>query len=112
MKKLPKIQNFDAFILNESRTQRERESTIADAVSKVKEKYGKTPQDFLKSARENGVDDVKDFIVKTVEPYIARIESQELFQNNAFDFDGLMSGLVSWIIVELELDKMKKETSK
>ena len=111
MKQLPKIQNFDTFILNESRTQRERESTIADAVKKVTAKYGDTPQEFLKSARENGVDDVKDFIVKTVEPYIARIESQELFLN-AFDFDGLMSGLVSWIVVELELNKMKKETPK
>ena len=43
-----------------------------------------------------------------------RIEAQEKLQNSrfGFDFDGLLFGLASWVLVELELDRMKKKDKK
>ena len=113
MKKLHKIENFDAFILNEGCTQ--RQSAIATAVSKIKEKYGHTSDKFLQSAKEKGVEEITDFIRKTVEPYMDRIESQEKLQTKGrptLDYDALLEGCVSWIIVELQVQRMKKDTSK
>lgn len=113
MKKMEKFLNFETFILEESSTQ--RESAISTAVSKIKEEFGDTTEKFLESAKERGVDDIKDFIVKTLEPYVERIEGQEMLQTNGkfrFDFDGLLSGLVSWLLVEIELDRMKKTNKK
>ncbi len=113
MKKLHKIENFDAFILNEGCTQ--RQSAIATAVSQIKERYGNDIDKFLQSAKKEGVEDVKDFIVKTVSPLMDRIESQEKLQTTgrpSLDFDALLEGCVSWILVELQIQRMKKETPK
>lgn len=110
MKMISKFKNFDSFILEGSSTQ--RNSAISTAVSRIKEKFGDTKEKFLKSAEEKGVNDIKDFIVQTLKPYIDRIESQEKLQSNGrflFDFDGLLSGLVSWMLVEMELDRMKNK---
>lgn len=112
MKKLFEFKNFDLFVqgLNENCTQ--RNSAISTAVSKLKEEFGDTKEKFLKSAEDKGVDEIKDYLVQTLEPYIERIEGQEILQTKekfALDFDGLLSGLASWVLVELELAKMKKE---
>lgn len=110
MKMISKFKNFDSFILEESSTQ--RNSAISTTVSRIKEEFGDTKEKFLKSAEEKGVNDIKDFIVQTLKPYIDRIESQEKLQSNErfmFDFDGLLSGLVSWMLVEIELDRMKNK---
>ena len=107
---ISKFKNFDSFILEESSTQ--RNSAISTTVSRIKEEFGDTKEKFLKSAEEKGVNDIKDFIVQTLKPYIDRIESQEKLQSNErfmFDFDGLLSGLVSWMLVEIELDRMKNK---
>ena len=115
MKKLFEFKNFDSFVqeLNESCTQ--RNSAISTAVSKIKEEFGDTKEKFLKSAEEKGVDEIKDFLVQTLEPYVEQIENQEKLQANGrfiFDFDALLSGLASWTLVELELARMKKEHTK
>lgn len=113
MKTIEKFMNFERFIIEENCTQ--RNSAISTAVSKIKEKFGDTKEKFLKSAKERGSSEIKDVIVKTLEPYIERIESQEILQTKekfALDFDGLLTGLVSWILVELELEKMKKKDKK
>lgn len=113
MMKKERFLNFEQFILEESCTQ--RTSAISTAVSRLKEEFGDTTEKFLESAKERGVDDIKDFIVKTLEPYVERIEGQEMLQTNGkfrFDFDGLLSGLVSWLLVEIELDRMKKTNKK
>jgi len=110
MKMISKFKNFDSFILEESSTQ--RNSAISTTVSRIKEEFGDTKEKFLKSAEEKGVNDIKDFIVQTLKPYIDRIESQEKLQSNGrflFDFDGLLSGLVSWMLVEMEIDRMKNK---
>lgn len=110
MKMISKFKNFDSFILEESSTQ--RNSAISTTVSRIKEEFGDTKENFLKSAEEKGVNDIKDFIVQTLKPYIDRIESQEKLQSNGrflFDFDGLLSGLVSWMLVEMEIDRMKNK---
>ena len=110
MKMISKFKNFDSFILEESSTQ--RNSAISTTVSRIKEEFGDTKEKFLKSAEEKGVNDIKDFIVQTLKPYIDRIESQEKLQSNGrfmFDFDGLLSGLVSWMLVEMELDRIKNK---
>lgn len=115
MKKLFEFKNFDSFVqeLNESCTQ--RNSAISTAVSKIKEEFGDTKEKFLKSAEEKGVDEIKDFLVQTLEPYIEQIENQEKLQANGrfiFDFDALLSGLASWTLVELEIAQMKKSHKK
>ena len=110
MKMISKFKNFDSFILEESSTQ--RNSAISTTVSRIKEEFGDTKEKFLKSAEEKGVNDIKDFIVQTLKPYIDRIESQEKLQSNGrflFDFNGLLSGLVSWMLVEMEIDRMKNK---
>ena len=110
---MKKFKNYQQFILEESCTQ--RNSAIATAVSKLKEVFGDTKEKFLKSAEEKGVDEIKDCLVQTLEPYIERIEGQEILQTKekfALDFDSLLSGLASWTLVELELAKMKKEHKK
>ena len=108
MKKMEKFLNFETFILEEGSTQ--RESAISTAVSQLKARYGDTTDKFLKTIKEKekGVDDVKDYLVKVLTPYLDRIEGQEKLQNSRFglDFDGLLSGLASWTIVELELQRM------
>ena len=65
-----KYLTFEKFILKENCTQ--RNSAISTAVSKIKEEFGDTKEKFLKSAREKGVDEIKDFIVKTLGLYIDR----------------------------------------
>jgi len=110
MRMISKFKKFDSFILEESSTQ--RNSAISTTVSRIKEEFGDTKEKFLKSAEEKGVNDIKDFIVQTLKPYIDRIESQEKLQSNGrfmFDFDGLLSGLVSWMLVEMELDRIKNK---
>ena len=107
------MMNFEQFILEESCTQ--RNSAISTAVSRLKEEFGDTKDEFLKSAEEKGVDVIKDFLVQTLEPYIERIEGQEILQTKekfALDFDALLSSLTSWTLVELEIARMKKEHNK
>ena len=106
-----KMMNFEQFILEESCTQ--RNSAISTAVSQLKARYGDTTEKFLKAA-EGNVDEVKDYLVEILTPYLERIEGQEKLQNSrfSFDFDGLLSGLASWVLVELELAKMKKNHKK
>lgn len=109
MKLLDNLLSFDAFILEEGSSQ--RNAAIATAVSRLKEKFGDTKEKFLEYAKERGVEDIKEFILKTLEPYVERIESQEKLQNNGrptFDYDGMLAGLVSWILVEIEVGRMKK----
>ena len=113
MKKIERFLSFDKFILEESCTQ--RTSAISTAVSKIKEEFGDTKEKFLKSAEEKGVDEIKDTIVKTLEPYVERVEGQEKVQTgekSILDFDELLSGLASWVLVELEIGKMKKSDNK
>ena len=113
MKKIKKYLTFENFILNENCTQ--RNSAISTAVSKIKEKFGDTKEKFLKSAKERGSEEIKDVIVQILEPYIERIETQEILQTKekfALDFDGLLTGLASWVLVELELDRMKQKDKK
>lgn len=110
MMKKERFLNFEQFILEESCTQ--RTSAISTAVSKIKEEFGDTKEKFLKSAEEKGVDDIKDFIVKTLEPYVERVEGQEKVQTGEkfiLDFDELLSGLASWMLVEIEINQMKKK---
>ena len=113
MMKKERFLNFEQFILEESCTQ--RTSAISTAVSKIKEEFGNTKKKFLKSAEEKGVDDIKDFIVKTLEPYVERVEGQEKVQTGEkfiLDFDELLSGLASWMLVEIEINQMKNKKGK
>lgn len=110
MMKKERFLSFDKFVIEESCTQ--RTSAISTAVSKIKEEFGNTKEKFLKSAEEKGVDEIKDCIVKTLEPYIERVEGQEKVQTGEkfiLDYDELLSGLASWMLVELEIGKMKKK---
>ena len=105
--------NFEQFVIEESCIQ--RNSAISTAVSQLKEEFGDTKEKFLKSAEEKGTDEIKDFLVQTLEPYIEQIENQEKLQTKekfALDFDALLSGLASWTLVELEIARMKKEHKK
>ena len=113
IKKLVEFKTFESFVhqLNEDCTQ--RKSAISTAVSQLKARYGDTTDKFLKSVQGN-VDEVKDYLVEILTPYMDRIEAQEKLQNSrfGFDFDGLLFGLASWVLVELELDRMKKKDKK
>jgi len=110
---MEKLNDFETFVQNLNENCTQRESAISTAVSQLKARYGDTTDKFLKNVKEKekGVDDVKDFLVEILTPYLDRIEGQEKLQNSRFglDFDGLLSGLAAWTIVELELDRMKNK---
>lgn len=105
MKKLFEFKDFDTFVreLNENRNQ--KKSAVENAVNKIKEKYGDNAKDFIAAVSKDGVDDVKDFIAKTVQP-IERLNPRELNP----DYDNILLGLVCWITLELQLEKTNKET--
>lgn len=113
MMKKERFLSFEQFILEESCTQ--RTSAISTAVSKIKEEFGNTKEKFLKSAKEKGVDEIKDFIVQVLEPYIERVEGQEKVQigeKYILDYDELLTGLASWMLVEIEINQMKNKKVK
>ena len=102
MKKLFELKDYDTFVkeLNENRSQ--KKSAVENAVNKIKEKYGDNARDFIAAVNKEGVDSVKDFIAKTGQP-IERLNPRELNP----DYDNILSGLVCWIVLELQLNKDK-----
>ena len=108
MRKIEKFLTFDQFLLEEACTQ--RTSAISTAISKIKEEFGDTKEKFLKSAQEKGVDEIKDYIVKVIEPYVERVEGEEKVQTGQkfiLDYDELLKGLASWMLIEIEIEQMK-----
>lgn len=105
MQKLVELKDFDSFILERKENNAKRDSFVEKAISKIKKEYGLTATDFIAATRKRGVDEVQDFIAKTVEPFIDENGGEELF----YDYDSLLSGLVSWILftTELKLDKKR-----
>ena len=105
MQKLVELKDFDSFILERKEKNAKRDSFVEKAVSKLKKECGLTATDFIAATRKRGVDEVQDFIAKTVEPFIDENGGEELF----YDYDSLLSGLVSWILftTELKLDKKR-----
>jgi hypothetical protein len=105
MQKLVELKDFDSFILEKKENNAKRDSFVEKAISKIKKEYGLTATDFIAATRKRGVDEVQDFIAKTVEPFIDENGGEDLF----YDYDSLLSGLVSWILftTELKLDKKR-----
>ena len=105
MQKLVELKDFDSFIFERKENNVKRDTFIEKAVSKIKKEYGLTATDFIAATRKRGVDEIQDFIVRTVEPFIDETGGEELF----YDYDSLLSGLVSWILftMELKLDKKR-----
>jgi len=99
MKKLVVLKDFDTFLRESKENGVKRDSFIEKAVSKIKEEFGQTTKDFITTTKEKGIDDIQNFIAKTVEPYIDKTEGDELY----YDYDSLLSGLVSWILFTMEL---------
>lgn len=102
MKKLFELKDFETFVKEINENHAQKRTTAANAVKKIKEKYGETAREFIAAVNEKGVDDLKDFIVQTVQP-IDRINPRELNT----DYDNILKGLVSWIMLELQLEKDK-----
>lgn len=105
MQKLVELKDFDSFILERKENNAKRDSFVEKAVSKIKKEYGLTATDFIAATRKRGVDEVQDFIAKTVEPFIDENGGEELH----YDYDSLLAGLVSWILFETELQLGKKQ---
>ena len=103
MKEMIKLKDFDTFIqgLNENHAQ--KKNVVAAAVDKIKERYGQNASDFIAAVKKTGVDKVKDFIVHSVIPEIDRSKTKELDA----DYDGILTGMVCWILLELQLEKDK-----
>lgn len=101
MKKMIKLKDFDTFVqgLNESHIQ--KQNAIEAAVGKIKERYGENPKDFIAAVQKTGVEKVKDFVVKSVKPEIDFSKTQDINPN----YDGILTGLVTWIMLELQLQK-------
>ena len=104
MQKLVELKDFDSFILERKEKNAKRDSFVEKAVSKLRKEFGLTATDFIAATRKRGVDEVRDFIAKTVEPFIDENGGEELH----YDYDSLLAGLVSWILFETELKLDKK----
>lgn len=98
MKKLIALKDFDSFLLEKKDSKEKRESAIAKAVDEIKDEFGQTAKDFITSAKQKGIDEIQSFIARTIKP-LAQTDGNELL----YDYDTLLSGLVSWILFELEL---------
>lgn len=86
-------------------------------MSKIKEEFGDTKEKFLEYVQENenAVEEIKDIIVKTLEPYVERVEAEEKVQTGEkyiLDYDELLKGLASWMLVQIEIDQMKNKKGK
>ena len=103
MKDLIKLKDFDTFVqgLNENHTQ--KKSAIETAVDKIKQRYGQNACDFIAAVQKTGVDKLKDFVVKYVKPEIDLTTTKDLNP----DYDGILTGLVCWIMLEMQLEKDK-----
>ena len=103
MKKIFELKDFDTFVkeLYENRTQ--KKSDVASAVEKIKEKYGDNARDFIAAVQKTGVNKLKDFVVKYVKPEIDLTTTKDLNP----DYDGILNGLVCWILLEMQLEKDK-----
>ena len=102
MKEITEFKKFETFIkeMNENHTQ--KKSVVESIVKEIKEKYGQTAKEFISTVNEKGVDDLKDFIKQTVKP-IDSTKTKTLIA----DYDNILSGLVSWVMLEMQLEKDK-----
>ena len=53
--------------------------------------------------------------MKTLEPYIERVEGREKVQTGQkfiLDYDELLKGVVSWMLIEIEINQMKNKKGK
>lgn len=105
---IEKFKSFDQFILEEKS---HRTETIENLVKKLKREFGETNEAFLETAKKRGVDYIQRYIVQNLQPYLEQVERPELFQKG-FDYDGMLAGLVSWLLVELEVKRMKESEKK
>ena len=103
MKEMIKLKDFDTFIqgLNENHAQ--KKNVVAAAVDKIKERYGQNASDFIAAVQKTGVNKLKDFVVKYVKPEIDLTTTKDLNP----DYDGILTGLVCWIMLEMQLEKDK-----
>ena len=102
MKEITEFKKFEAFIKEMNENLKQKKTFVEDIVEKIKERYGKTAKEFISTVNEKGVEDLKDFIEQTVKP-IDRIETKTLIA----DYENILSGLVSWVILEMQLKKDK-----
>ena len=102
IKKITEFKNFETFIkeMNENHTQ--KKSVVESIVKEIKEKYGQTAKEFISTVNEKGVDDLKDFIKQAVKP-IDSTETKTLIA----DYENILLGLVSWVLLEMQLEKDK-----
>lgn len=103
MKEMLKLKDFDTFVLGLNENHAQKKNVVAAAVDKIKERYGQNASDFIASVKKTGTDKVKDFIVHSVIPEIDRSKTIELDA----DYDGILTGLVCWLLLELQLEKDK-----
>lgn len=102
MQKIIEYYDFETFVKEMNEQYAQKKTIIENAVSEIKKKYGETAKEFIATVKEKGVDDLKDFVVKTVSP----IEHPETRILNA-DYNSILSGLVSWVMLSLQIDKDK-----
>ena len=103
MEKLVALKDFDTFLLEKKDGKEKRESAIAKAVGAIKDEFGQTAKDFITSAKQKGIDEIQSFIARTIKP-LAQTDGNELL----YDYDALLSGLVSWLLFEQELKLVEK----
>jgi len=103
MKDLIKLKDFDTFVLELNENHTQKKSAVETAVEKIKERYGQNASDFIAAVQKTGVDKLKDFVVKYVKPEIYLTTTKDLNP----DYDGILTGLVCWIMLEMQLEKDK-----
>lgn len=102
MKEITEFKNFETFIKEMNENFKQKKSVVESIVKEIKEKYGKTAKEFISTVNEKGVDDLKEFIEQTVKP-IDHIETKTLIT----DYENILLGLVSWVLLEMQLEKDK-----
>lgn len=100
------IAKFDDFIAESI----QRDTVINIATGKVKEKYGNTIDSFIHSVETQGEKDIEDYIIKVVKSRVERIAAEEKVQTGSeyvVDYDTLLNGYISWVIVKMQLKENK-----
>ena len=104
MKQTNFLKDFRTFTSGLTENKSDEAQTINDVKNKLKEKYGKTPQVFIQSIKEKGWEDLRNFTMSILPKNLNNIKGRD---NYLMNFDKILSGILSFFILDNEMEKDK-----
>jgi len=115
MKKIEKIDSlkgFESFVAESRNNANARKALVEKVVKRIKEEFGETLWDFLDTMKEKGTEYAQRFILDAVkgQPEVDGLWTWDMNQDKRVqeEYDSLLRGCVSWMLVEIYLDRTEK----